>query len=739
MAGDAASPQPTRKWRRRLISALALFVAWVVVPILMLVGVEAGLRAADIGRSTHFLFSRETPNGTAYSVNMSFYKQFLYVEEDTLGYTPHDVPVPTRSEHTYRVVVLGSSAALGWYFSDFAFTRYLEALLREAYPARKIEVISLAWFGMNSHVMRVAAEHFQQLDPDLVVVYTGNNEMTGPFGLMSRLGAQQLDEADLDRAIRRHLWLSNLRLLQLLGTGAQNFSYSAVGGMRWGFDAPVSEMDDPRLLRVYRHYEQNLDHICNEAASRGVPVLLGTVLRNQRDWKPRNSLPNPQWTDEDEARRNEALTAAAEALDAGNLAQARVHFEAAVAMDPGHAETQYQLARCLLDLGDIPAARGAFEAAYQQDSTLDYATPPINEAVRSVAQRRAADGALLVDAAEELAAISPDGMLGRDFMYDHIHMTREGNYELAKQFAEAVTRLPEAKRPMAEPAGDWLSYEQSSLWLGASLPGLINELDMARRSVEGLWPDQTTGWLAGRVSELEAHGHPALPATLVDGWRNGMELNPGDFLVRYRYIENALPFAEHRELASESVEWLAEHHPDHWRSNFAQIEAASFRGDWPTALAHAQALSESFPYFPESHLHRARILERAGETDEALRILRRLGRRFPTSDLVASLETSLLRQQDRNADALRPAMRAIKAAPRGAGHYLTLDTILMALDDPARRIRQWQDLAKQFPEYGHADHFLAQALDDDGRGDEAAAARARAAAANPDRYGGTSQ
>jgi len=68
-----------------------------------------------------------------------------------------------------------------------------------------------------------------------------------------------------------------------------------------------------------------------------------------------------------------------------------------------------------------------------------------------------------------------------------------------------------------------------------------------------------------------------------------------------------------------------------------------------------------------------------------------------------------------------------------------LDSVLIALDDPGDRIRQWERMAERFPEAGHAHHFLAEALAAAGRDAEAEQARAAAAAADPDRYGSDSR
>lgn len=733
--GGGQGPQSRKRRPRWVVPCLALTISWVILPVLLVAGLEVGLRAWGAGRPTQFLFSRETPRGTAHSVNMSFYKQFLYVEEDSLGYTPHDVPVPPRHEATYRVVVLGSSAALGWYFADFSFSRYLEANLRAAYPDRDIEVISLAWFGMNSHVMRVVAEHMPQLDPDVLVVYTGNNEMTGPFGLLSALGSQSLDEHQLDRAIRRHLWLSDVRLLQVMGKWAQNLSYQTAAGLRWGMDAPVTTIDDPRLARVYRHYERNLHHICDAAAAHGVPVLLGTVLRNERDWIPRNSFRPDEWTDEDEAARA-ALIAQGEALAAsGEWGSARERLEAALAMDSNHARTLYRYARLLSAMGETEAARDAYRQAYHRDATLDYATPEINEAVRRVAADRHEDGVYLVDAVERLASLSPDGVLGRELLYDHIHPTREGNYELALAYADALAQLPMAQRPADRPARAWLPFDECGAWLGESREGLAQELRQAASSIDQFWPEQDTDWLTDAADRVEDDEESPTPGPRVAGWKRGVAHNPDDFIVRYRFIHAGLRSPEYRQEAVANAETIAERHPDYWHAGFARIEALQYSGQSQAAVDAARELVDSFPYFDESQLHLGRALEQAGEVDAAVHTFRRLARRHPNDDLPLRMLADALRRAGRYAEAIRPAERSLAMHPDRVGYYSSLDSLLVRLEDPRRRIRTWERLARRFPESGHAHHFLARALADEGRDEEASQARGVAAEVNPSDYG----
>ena len=116
-----------------------LLLSWIVVPILLLALLELGLRAWGYGHTTRFLYAKPTEHGLLHVANKSFYWQFLYAEKEQIGNEPFDVVAPPKDDRTYRIVVLGGSAALGWYFSEYSFWRILEVMLRTKYPNTKFD------------------------------------------------------------------------------------------------------------------------------------------------------------------------------------------------------------------------------------------------------------------------------------------------------------------------------------------------------------------------------------------------------------------------------------------------------------------------------------------------------------------------------------------------------------------------------------------------------------------------
>ena len=77
-----------------------------------------------------------------------------------------------------RVVTVGGSATAGLGYSpNVTFARHLERMLRQAYPERAFDVMNLGIVALSSRqVKQIVADVCERLDPDVLVVYSGNNE-----------------------------------------------------------------------------------------------------------------------------------------------------------------------------------------------------------------------------------------------------------------------------------------------------------------------------------------------------------------------------------------------------------------------------------------------------------------------------------------------------------------------------------------------------------------------------------
>jgi len=89
------------------------------------------------------------------------------------------LPISKKQSEEFRILFLGDSTPLGIGLTDFhnSFVFSLEKLLQEAIPKRHISVINTATAGYSSWQCRRLLElRGEQLQPDLVITYFGNND-----------------------------------------------------------------------------------------------------------------------------------------------------------------------------------------------------------------------------------------------------------------------------------------------------------------------------------------------------------------------------------------------------------------------------------------------------------------------------------------------------------------------------------------------------------------------------------
>ena len=124
---------------------------------------------------------------------------WFYRPERSTGPHPSLITVPKR-ENTLRAFVLGGSAAMGTSKPAYGFTRILELMLQDKFPDQEVEVINAAMRGINSHILVPIARQCAQLQPDLMIVYSGNSEHTGRYGADTLYPLEQTSRADSSAA-----------------------------------------------------------------------------------------------------------------------------------------------------------------------------------------------------------------------------------------------------------------------------------------------------------------------------------------------------------------------------------------------------------------------------------------------------------------------------------------------------------------------------------------------------------
>jgi tetratricopeptide (TPR) repeat protein len=337
--------------------------------------------------------------------------------------TPQAYAIPTeKPKGTFRIFVLGESAAMGDPDPAYAFSRYLEVMLREHFPSMKFEVVNTGSVAINSHVLLPIARDLASQRPDVFIIYSGNNEVVGPYGPGTALTASGMNL----EVIRSSILFRSTRLGQLvtkLGTQKKEW-----GGMEMFLDKQLPG-NSPLMKPTYDNFEQNLRDTVAAARNSGATVLVSTVATNQKDCGPFASMHREGLSSADLASWSQLVQDGADQENAKSYEEALKAYRSAAKIDDQYAELEFRIARTLWKQGDYQGAKAYFARARDLDTLRFRADSEINNINRAVAASGA--GVKLLDAEAILSQESPNGIIGNEVMFDHVHLTPRGNYLLA--------------------------------------------------------------------------------------------------------------------------------------------------------------------------------------------------------------------------------------------------------------------------------------------------------------------
>lgn len=635
----------------------------------LLVMAELVLRAAGFGHSTRLFIKKEFAGQQYWMTNGNFYQQFFALPIDTMWHDAETyVPVLKPPNHC-RIVILGSSAALG-VPPDFAFSfaRVLEVMLRESFPETQFDIFMLAHPGVNSYVMYEAARACRRIQPDLFIVYMGNNEVNGPFGAT----VQETNPWRMSLPmIRLRIRLRELRLAQL-----------ATGRGRVPWHAPLEERhthighDDPRLRRTEAHYARNLLGILDAARDAGAAALFCTVGCNLRDWAPMASFHRPDLSPEDLEAWETHYQRGVSLQEKEQWQNAIAAYEAAARIDDTHAELCFRMGRSLLAMGDAARAREHFFAAWEYDAFRGRVQPRVNAAVRRIAENLRAPAMRMVDIERALSEHSPHGIAGREFFYDNVHLTFPGNYEIARELFGHVVQLLAPKLGVPDDASPHpLSLEACEERLGLT-PGVLLKHIRGVQMGYRMWWRIPTPELDQEEATLDELTRDTFLPGILAGYERALEFNPHDRIIRMRCAEMLLEMGENER-----------------------------------ALAQARTLVEQFPQRPAVHRFLGTVLTREGRYQEAIQSLDVALDLFPRESKTHYERGQLLERLERKEEAKQAYIRAILLNPREFEPYDPLNAIVQEEGGPEARVALWRGIVKEAPDAARAHFHLGMALE----------------------------
>ncbi len=679
------------------------FIAVVGVPLVLLCLLEATLRIAGYGYQPGVTVACRVNGVPHRGDNLAFSRRFF---PPMLAREFEPFVFPTRKPvGTFRIFVLGSSAAQGAPNHAFRFGRILDAMLQERFPDTRFEVITAAMAAINSHVVVEIARECARYEPDLFVIYMGNNEVVGPYGPGTVLTPA----------------LSNLRLIRLgiaarrtrIGQLLSNLTRGLWGGgpTQWqGMEMFVGQQvraDDPRLNVVYRHLRRNLEDICSAATDAGARTILCTLGTNLRDCPPFASLHKQSLTADRQAQWEQLYRQGVQRETEADYAQAVESYLEAARIDDSYAELQYRLGQDLWQLGEYAKAAEYLTRARDLDVLRFRADSGINEVVEAVANERQGQGVYLANVAGTLADSSPHGLPGEEFFYEHVHLTFEGNYLVARTVLDQVEsviseRLKGARQgdvPALERCAQRLMYTDWSRH--QSLDTIVNEFLAKPPFTNQLYHGERVAVLQRQLDALKKGLSPDVLRGIAEQYRAVIARAPDDWRLHWDYGKLlAEDLAQYDQAVDEyrTVLNLLPHSYTGYNSLGAVLRA---KQDLRAAVAEYEKVLDLKPMAGGTHNDLAWCLQKQGKEDMAENHYRK-AIRFAPDCVPAYLGLGeMLFKKGQLEEALKICRAGVAAAPKHPLLRSNLGLVLIKLEqreEGAREIRTALQLDPNSPQ-----------------------------------------
>lgn len=679
----------------------------IVLPLLALSIIEMGLRLAGYGYKTD-VFKQIRIGEADFLVNNDDFSLRFFPPQAARFLGPVRMAVP-KPPGTYRIFILGESAAMGDPDPSYGASRYLEALLSARYPKTHFEIINLGITAINSNVILPIARDCAARDADLWIIYMGNNEMVGPFGAATVFGAKAPPVA----LIRLNLALQQSRLGQLIIALSRKFNASGTKASAWGgmemFVGNELAADDPRKNDVYRNFSQNLDDIVKAGMSSGAKILLNTVAVNLRDCSPFAFLIDSNLPAADQARLEQLFSEGNRMQNQNDFTGATRNFEQAAMLAPKDAELQFCWGKSLLSVTNFSEAKKHFQMACDDDALPFRADSRINSIISGESKKFNNTNLIFLDAAEALATSTPDKIPGKESFYEHVHFNFDGNYHLACAWAEQIKGILPAAILQSAGTNVWASQSVCERRLGLSdwnrslviesviqrmqKPPLSNQIDN----------DQRVSELAVTINHMIPGMNSAAAVRSTTDFENALAQWPDDYFLHGNF---ALFLKSAGDLAGAAREWrrVCDLIPQDSFACFQLARTLEAQGRVAEAESWLRKAVTLRPSMTDGWIELGKALVSDKQFDQALAAYRHASQQRPQDSQIAFLIGKAMAGLGHHIEAIKNYRDAVQLDPSDWQPHYELGAELDAAGQEEPALAEFVDAAQLNPNYSRV-HF----------------------------------
>ncbi len=449
----ASAQKTTFRQALLLVLAVPLLFFALLEGGLFLFGVEPVLRSEDpfvgfAGNVPLFVEDR-APNGLKMRVTAEN-KQHLFNRQ---------MFIEKKAPDTYRIFCLGGSTTYGRPYNDLtSFAGWLRELLPAVDPRRDWEVINAGGISYASYRVARLMEELVQYRPDLLIIYTGQNEFLEERTYGKLRNVPEFVRSTLGVLAETRTWAalnSALGSVGLIPGEAQSEGDKLAAEVDAILDHSTGpndyRRDDDLQKGVVEHFRVGLRRMADIAREAGAKVIFVTPASNLKDCSPFKSEHTAGLDAAQQQKSEHLLTTALNDFRKQSFDSAGDTLEEAIALDPRYAEHHFLMGKILLAQQRYDEAKRSFQRARDEDVCPLRALPPMPDIVREVAQN---EGLALVDFVSliERATLAETGhsIPGEEYFLDHVHPTVDGHKMLAVSLVEKMI-----SKGIVEPGGRW--------------------------------------------------------------------------------------------------------------------------------------------------------------------------------------------------------------------------------------------------------------------------------------------
>lgn len=347
-----------------------------------------------------------------------------------------------KPDGSFRIFALGGSTTQGEpYSTETAFPEWLKLNLQAQSSQLRFESINCGGLSYASYRVLAILREVLEYSPDLVVIYTGQNEFLERRSYQGWQAVSPWMSAVHQLAqLRTVRWLGAFRSTAATADRDQAKSANIMAREVEALLDYQGGLEEYHRLDAWRepvvkHFLWNVEQMILLCQRKSVPLILMRPVSNLRDCPPIKFEIDPRLTTEQQARFQQFWDQA-KTLEDVSMALAVV--EKALNIDPQHAGALFLKGVLLTEAGEWEVAKQYLELARDNDVCPLRAFACMADGVAQLAKRH---GVPCVDAERLLSDRSPHGIPGSQWLVDHVHPTVEGHQLLGELLAETCLSM----------------------------------------------------------------------------------------------------------------------------------------------------------------------------------------------------------------------------------------------------------------------------------------------------------